>query len=123
MRLLISLVRFSLSASVLSRAVRASRNVSSGIDPVHGPVNLTCPARPCANLAMPVAATPIAGGDAHGAGLPRKGIYERLQVSRELGCERLEILTLPEELRQHVELLQRTDTRRGRAAHARDCDA
>jgi ParB/RepB/Spo0J family partition protein len=37
------------------------------------------------------------------AGLTRKGICDRLQVSRELVRERLEILTLPEELHQHVD--------------------
>ena len=37
------------------------------------------------------------------AGLTRKGICERLQVSRELVRDRLEILTLPEELHQHVD--------------------
>ncbi len=37
------------------------------------------------------------------AGLTRRGICERLQVSRELVRERLEILTLPEELHQHVD--------------------
>ena len=37
------------------------------------------------------------------AGLTRKGICERLQVSRELVRERLEILQLPEELHAHVD--------------------
>ena len=37
------------------------------------------------------------------AGLTRKGICERLQISRELVRDRLEILTLPEELHPHVD--------------------
>ena len=50
------------------------------------------------------------------AGLTRKGVSERLQVSRELVRERLEILELPEEL--HAQVRRRHDPA-GRRAHAR----
>ena len=61
MRVLIRLVRFSLSASVRSSAVSASRNASSVIDPVHGRAIEMPGATPDANPAIACCGNPYCG--------------------------------------------------------------